>query len=50
MTYITCDVVDNQLWPMGHSKNLDRAIELAKLHKQVVCEIKVVGDYRENKD
>ena len=49
-TYITCDVVDNQLWPMGREKNLERAIELAKLHKQVLCKLEVVEDYREAKN
>lgn len=44
--YITCDhSPDGTLWPMGIAKTLEKAEEVAKLHRQVLCELIELKDY-----
>ena len=38
---------EGRFMPMGWSKDLDSAIEFAKLHKHVLCELRVIKDYRD---
>lgn len=42
--YITATVMENGLRPQGETKSLEQCRELAKLHKQVVCEIRVIEE------
>ena len=42
--YITSNIIDGELLPMGMTKTFEQCRELAKLHKQVVCEIKIIEE------
>ena len=46
--YLTGTVYMGSFNPMGFAKDGWTAIELAKLHKHLIVEFKVVGDYRIN--
>lgn len=48
--YLTGTVMsDGRFVPMGWSKDYDDAVDKAKLHGQLLCELTVVEDYREKK-
>lgn len=42
--YITCDIYEDKYVPMGFSKDLKTAQELAKKHGQVVCKLVPINE------
>jgi hypothetical protein len=46
LKYITGDIYQGRFVPMGWSKDLKYAKEIAKLHKHILCSLTKMEDYR----